>query len=148
MQNECSDITSRGCKQKQRGVSSQLQSRWHCPLTLNWGEVEWVRSTLGCSFLARCALVQIIMLAIRTQSVFTPNKADMLLKVCSNTMAPGGGGGGGNAKKLPFGGGGGPHVSFSDLPPDMLKLIVEQVFEGDVKSTRLARRCDCIYRCE
>ena len=31
MQNECSDITSRGCKQKQRGVSSQLQSRWHCP---------------------------------------------------------------------------------------------------------------------
>ena len=79
------------------------------------------------------------MLAIRTESVFSPNKADMLLKVCSNTMAPGGGGGGGNAKKLPFGGGGGPHVSFSDLPPDMLKLIVEQVFEGDVKSTRLAR---------
>ena len=78
------------------------------------------------------------MLVMRTESVFSPHKADMLLKVCSNTMAPGGGGGG-NAKKLPFGGDGGPHVSFSDLPPDMLKLIVEEVFEGDVKSTRLAR---------
>ena len=29
--NDESDITSRGSKQEQRGVSSQLQSRWHCP---------------------------------------------------------------------------------------------------------------------
>ena len=78
------------------------------------------------------------MLAIRTESVFSPHKADMLLKVCSNTMAPGGGGGG-NAKKLPYGGDSGPQAGFSDLPSDMMKMIVEQVFEADVTSTRLAR---------
>ena len=79
------------------------------------------------------------MLSIRVASVFTPQKADMLIKVCSNSVPPGGGGGGGSAQKLPFGGGGGPMGGFSDLPPEMLRLIVQQVFEGDVTSTRLAR---------
>ena len=79
------------------------------------------------------------MLSIRVDSVFTPQKADMLIKVCSNSVPPGGGGGGGSAQKLPFGGGGGPMGGFSDLPPEMLRLIVQQVFEGDVTSTRLAR---------
>ena len=94
-------------------------------LTPNLGEIEWVRSILGCSFLARCILVQKIILVLRTVPVFSPQKADVLLKVLSssNTMAPGGGGGGGNAKKLPFGGGGERQAGFSDLLPDMLKLI-------------------------
>ena len=43
------------------------------------------------------------MLSIRMDSVFSPQKADMLIKVCSNSVPPGGGGGGGSAQKLPFG---------------------------------------------